>query len=80
MISAIPTYEYKGLTMSANNTVKCPSCAQRMRLIQRTRRFGELPENLCTFECRACGVSLFEDTLRQRKTISKTRKSPWLSN
>jgi hypothetical protein len=53
--------------MSVNNTVRCPSFAQPMRLIQRTRRFGELPENLCTFECRACGVSLLEDTGRQRE-------------
>jgi hypothetical protein len=37
----------------------CPSCAQVMRLAQIASRFGELPD-LCTFECRACGVSYVE--------------------
>jgi hypothetical protein len=36
----------------------CPSCAQIMRLAQKASR-GDLPD-LCTFECRACGVSLIE--------------------
>jgi hypothetical protein len=36
----------------------CPSCAQIMRLAQKAR-IGVLPD-LCTFECRACGVSLIE--------------------
>ena len=35
---------------------RCPKCAQPMRLIWRTARFGGLPE-LFTFECTACGVS-----------------------
>jgi hypothetical protein len=38
----------------------CPSCALNMRLIRRTQRFGELPD-VCMFECRGCGVSLFEE-------------------
>jgi hypothetical protein len=38
----------------------CPSCAQNMRLIRRTQRFGSLPD-VCTFECRGCGVSHFEE-------------------
>jgi hypothetical protein len=38
----------------------CPSCAQHMRLIRRTQRFGTLPD-VCTFECRGCGVSHFEE-------------------
>jgi hypothetical protein len=38
----------------------CPSCAQSMRLIRRTQRFGTLPD-LCTFECGDCGVSYFEE-------------------
>jgi hypothetical protein len=38
----------------------CPSCAQNMRLIRRTQRFGTLPD-VCTFECRPCGVSHFEE-------------------
>ena len=62
--------------MSANNVARilseCPSCAQPMRLIQRTRRFSELLENLCTFECRACGVSLFAEYGATVGTISKT--------
>jgi len=35
---------------------RCPKCAQPMRLIRRTARFGRLPE-LFTFECAACGLS-----------------------
>ena len=38
----------------------CPSCARNMRLIRRTQRFGALPD-VCTFECRGCGVSHFEE-------------------
>jgi hypothetical protein len=38
----------------------CPGCAQSMRLIRRTQRFGTLPD-LCTFECGDCGVSYFEE-------------------
>jgi hypothetical protein len=38
----------------------CPSCAQSMRLIRRTQRFGTLPD-VCTFECRGYGVSHFEE-------------------
>ena len=37
----------------------CPSCAQIMRLARKASRIGDLPD-LCTFECRACGVSLIE--------------------
>jgi hypothetical protein len=53
------------LVMSAENASnsapappQCPSCAQPMRLIRRTQRPGGLPD-LCTFECRVCGVSHF---------------------
>jgi hypothetical protein len=42
----------------APRMVLCPSCAQIMRLAQKASR-GDLPD-LCTFECRACGVSLIE--------------------
>jgi hypothetical protein len=38
----------------------CPSCAQDMRLIRRTQRFGTLPD-VCAFECRGCVVSHFEE-------------------
>ena len=38
----------------------CPSCAQNMRLIRRTQRLGPLLD-ACTFECRACGVSHFQE-------------------
>ena len=38
----------------------CPSCARNMRLIRRTQRFGTMPD-VCTFECRGCGVSHFEE-------------------
>ncbi|MGA8319546.1 MAG: hypothetical protein WB774_01680, partial [Xanthobacteraceae bacterium] len=35
---------------------RCPSCAQRMKLVRETKRFGVLP-SLYTFECRACGLA-----------------------
>ena len=38
---------------------RCSSCAQPMKLVRRTPRFGGLSE-LYTFECRACGVSHIE--------------------
>jgi hypothetical protein len=38
----------------------CPSCPQNMRLIRRTQRLGLLLD-ACTFECRACGVSHFQE-------------------
>ena len=37
----------------------CPSSPQRMKLVRRTERFGELPD-VYTFECRMCGVSHIE--------------------
>jgi hypothetical protein len=37
----------------------CPSCGQIMRLAQKASRIADLPD-LCTFECRACGVSQIE--------------------
>jgi hypothetical protein len=37
----------------------CPSCAQRMKLVRRTKRFGGLPD-VYIFECRTCGVSHIE--------------------
>ena len=50
--------------MSANNSAlaqqRCPRCAQPMKLIRRTQRFGGLPD-LCTFECQACGMSHTEE-------------------
>jgi hypothetical protein len=38
----------------------CPSCAQIMRLVRQTQRFGKLPD-VCTFECRDCGVSYVKE-------------------
>jgi transposase-like protein len=50
--------------MSANDTApapqKCPRCAQYMKLVRRTQRFGGLPD-LCTFECAVCGMSHTEE-------------------
>ena len=37
----------------------CPSCAQRMKLVRRTKRFGGLSD-LYIFECRTCGISHIE--------------------
>ena len=44
------------VTKHAPPSPRCPKCAQPMRLIRRTARFGPLPE-LFTFECAACGAS-----------------------
>jgi hypothetical protein len=49
----------------------CPSCAQDMRLIRRTRRFGTLPD-VCTFECRGCGVSHFEEYEQIKSRIAES--------
>src|SRR5262245_18721268 len=50
--------------MSANSSAiaqrRCPRCAQPMKLIRRTQRFGGLPD-LYTFECQACGMSHTEE-------------------
>src|SRR6516162_9944343 len=35
---------------------RCPNCAEPMRLVRKTLRFGGLPE-LFTFECSTCGMS-----------------------
>ena len=55
----------------------CPSCARNMRLIRRTQRFGTLPD-ICTFECRGCGVSHFEEHEPAKPSgalISMTKKT-----
>ena len=39
---------------------RCPRCAQPMRLVRRTPRFGGLPD-LYTFECRSCEISHTEE-------------------
>jgi hypothetical protein len=50
--------------MSANDSAlaqqQCPRCAQPMKLIRRTRRFGGLAD-LCTSECAACDITLIEE-------------------
>jgi hypothetical protein len=50
--------------MIANDTspapLPCQRCAQPMKLVRRTQRFGGLPD-LCTFECAACGISRTEE-------------------
>jgi hypothetical protein len=50
----------------------CPSCAQNMRQIRRTQRFGTLPD-VCTFECRGCGVSHFEEYEPQKPNAPATK-------
>jgi hypothetical protein len=60
----------------------CPSCAQNMRLIRRTQRFGTLPD-VCTFECRGCGVSHFEEHEPSKPSgalISNQRKRCSIAN
>jgi hypothetical protein len=49
------------ISNSAATPPRCASCAQPMKLVRRTPRFGGLPE-LITFECRACGVSHFQSS------------------
>jgi hypothetical protein len=52
------------VVMIANDTppasLRCQHCAQPMKLVRRTQRFGGLPD-LCTFECAACGISHTEE-------------------
>src|SRR5580704_5528863 len=38
----------------------CFGCARPMQLVRKTPRFGELPD-VCTLECRACGVWHIEE-------------------
>jgi hypothetical protein len=45
---------------------RCLSCAQPMQLIRGTERFGVL-RDLCTFQCRACGISLSRNAAGQRE-------------
>ena len=49
---------YQHSNKNAPRLLLCPSCAQIMRLAQASR-FGDA-RDLCTFECRACGVSYIE--------------------
>jgi len=44
---------------SAPQSLRCPGCAQVMRLARITSRFDDLPD-LYTFVCSACGVSHIE--------------------
>ena len=41
---------------------RCVGCAQPMRLIRKTLRFGGLPD-LYTFECEACGETHVEEAV-----------------
>ena len=41
----------------------CPSCAQIMRLVRQTQRFGKLPD-VCTFECRDCAFRMSRNVSR----------------
>jgi hypothetical protein len=42
-------------------SLRCPRCAQPMRVVRRTPRFGGVPD-LYTFECRSCGISHIEES------------------
>jgi hypothetical protein len=39
---------------------RCVGCAQPMRLVRKTLRFGRLPD-LYTFECQTCGETHIEE-------------------
>jgi hypothetical protein len=60
--AALGSHHEPILVMSANNSPlrRCPRCAQLMKLVRRTQRFGGLPD-LCIFECPACGMSHTEE-------------------
>ena len=62
---------------SASTPVRCPRCAQPMRLVRRTLRFNSLP-NLNTFECQTCEISHIEEGEPPRpKTPDKTEIGSW---
>jgi transposase-like protein len=48
------------VTRAGAKMLLCPSCAQIMRLVRQTQRFGKLLD-VCTFECRDCGFSYVEE-------------------
>ena len=55
--------ERVGKTMQSKTVLtrpRCVGCAQPMRLIRKTLRFGRLPD-LYTFECQACGETQIEE-------------------
>jgi len=54
----------ESVTKPAPRPPRCPKCAQPMRLVRRTRRYGGLPD-LITFECPACGLSHAEASWRR---------------
>jgi hypothetical protein len=60
----LPKNKKRPVVMIANDTspasLRCQRCAQPMKLIRRTQRYGGLPD-LCTFECAACGISHTEE-------------------
>jgi len=62
--AALGSHSEPSLVMSVNNSPlapqRCARCAQLMKLVRRTQRFGGLPD-LCTFECPACGMSHTEE-------------------
>jgi hypothetical protein len=46
---------------------RCVGCAQPMRLVRKTLRFGRLPD-LYTFECQGCGESHIEEAATPEPT------------
>ena len=66
----------KRVDSSAPTPPQCPRCAQRMRLVRRTLRFGGLPD-LFTFECQNCGVSHTEEGGPPRETTPKAEIGSW---
>jgi len=40
-------------------TTFCPNCGQRM-LLTKSVPVGDVPSDLCTYECRSCGVTYTE--------------------
>jgi len=62
--------ERAGKTMQSKTVLprpRCVGCAQPMRLIRKTLRFGRLPD-LYTFECQACGETHIEEAAAPQTT------------
>jgi hypothetical protein len=62
--------------MSRPKPPRCPSCAQPMRLLRKTRRFNGLPD-VCIFECLACEISHAAEGAPSSKTELKIEIGSW---
>jgi len=63
-------------TMSRPTPKRCPSCAQPMRLLRKTRRYNGLPD-VYIFECLACEISHTAEGTPPSKTELKIEIGSW---